>query len=271
MEDSGTPDPSAGERPPEAVPVIVAETAFDPLQYDLPGFAGRDERIVEWQSPAKVLTDYLRAVGVSEPSLSARSLLAEFRSLSDLLAGSRWRLRRAAGKRVADIIHTSRELMKAKLLEQVEDGPVVSRSRELIDLLQLEVGFLRHERLIALYVDSNSRLMRIEKIGDGALGEVPINTRKIIGCGLAAGSSGFILVHNHPSGIPTPSKADLAITARLRELGAQVELHLLDHLIIARGLFGSIEDFWREARWKDGDEYDGCHRPALQLSETPCR
>lgn len=229
------------------------ETAFDPHQLQLPGVSDERRDALQWESPVKALADYLTAVGVSDPPLVARSLLTEFRSLSDLLGASWWQLRGAAGKRLADIFQASRSLMAAKMLEQVKEGPLISRSPELIDFLQHEIGFLDHERLIALYVDGNCRLMRIETIGDGTLGEVPINTRKIVSSGLFAGATGFLLVHNHPSGNPEPSQADLAVTSLLRDIGKQVELHLLDHLIIARGRFGSIEDFWREAQWHNGD------------------
>ena len=138
--------------------------------------------------------------------------------------------------------------MKATLLEDVSSAPVMPPYRELIDFLQLEIGFLRQERLIALYLDASSLLLRIENVADGTLGEVPLNIRKILTLGLGLEASAFLLVHNHPSGILVPSQADLAITAHLRQLGNEVELKLVDHLIIARGRVGSIEDYWREAR-----------------------
>ena len=212
-------------------------------------FTANDGDEVEWHSPVRVLGQFLAAIEISNPSLKARSLLNEFGSLSDLLAAPSWRLRWVAGKRVASFIRASRNLMRATLLEDLKQGPLVCRSAQLLDLLQLEIGFLEHERLIALYVDRHSRLMKIEKIEDGTLGEVPIDARKIIGCGLAVGAAGFVLVHNHPSGIPKPSQLDLYATSRLRELGKEVDLHLLDHLIVARGTFGSVEEVWREARW----------------------
>jgi DNA repair protein RadC len=231
---------------------LLSGTRLEPIQLELPGVPQGEIQTVEWQSPVQVLTRYLDALAVSSASTIARALLGEFGSLSDLLAAPRGRLRWVAGRRVAEAIKASRDLTKARLLEEVKEGPVVSRSPELLELLQLEVGFLQHERLLALYVDQKSRLMRIERIGEGSLGEVAINARKIIGCGLAIGATGFILVHNHPSGSPAPSAADLSVTSRLRTLGKEVELHLLDHLVIARGRFGSIEDFWREARWTSG-------------------
>jgi DNA repair protein RadC len=197
---------------------------------------------------ASALARFLEAVGVADALLAADSLLREFGSLSELFAASRWRLRRIAGPRLAQVIRASRGLMRATLLEGVSSAPVMPPYRDLIDFLQLEIGFLQHERLIALYLDAGSRLLAIENVADGALGEVPLNIRKILTLGLGLEASAFLLVHNHPSGIPVPSQSDLAITAHLRQLGNEVDLRLIDHLIIARGQVGSIEDYWREAR-----------------------
>jgi DNA repair protein RadC len=227
-----------------------ASIEFERFRIELPA-ASTNPNAFEWPTATAVLSNYLGAAGVRNPSLAARALLKEFGTLADLLAASRPRLRRAAGARLADLIEASRRLVKANLLQQVRQGPLLSRSPQLIELLQLEIGFLRHEQLIALYVDQAFRLMRIQKVGDGSIGTAPVNARKIIGCGLGVGATGFVLVHNHPSGDPQPSNADIAATSRLRQLGREVELHLLDHLIVARGRVESIDDVFRESRWVD--------------------
>lgn len=195
-----------------------------------------------------ILARYLEAVGVIDAVSAADRLLREFGSLSDVLAAPRWRLRRVAGPRVGQVIRASQNLMKARLLEEVSNLPILPPYRDLVDLLQLEIGFLCHERLVAVYLDGISRLLRIETIAEGFLSEVPINVRKILTIGLGLEASGFLLVHNHPSGIPVPSQSDLAVTAHLRQLGKEMGLKLVDHLIVARGRVGSIEEYWRDAR-----------------------
>jgi DNA repair protein RadC len=217
---------------------------------DIPPF--EQAGYVEWNSSTKALVLFLAAIGAADPGRIARTLLDEFGTLSDILAASSWRLRRVVGKRLARTIRSSHGLMKAMLRERIVDGPVVHRSQELVDLLQAKIGFLKQECLFALFVDSKGRLMRIERISDGCFNEVQIDQRSIIGCALAIGATGFVLVHNHPSGIPKPSNSDIASTERLKRLAAELDLHLLDHLIIARGKLGSIQDFWREARWSEG-------------------
>jgi len=148
--------------------------------------------------------------------------------------------------------------MRTVLSEPLRQGPIVPRSKELISFLQARIGFLKHEQLIALYVDQALRLLRIRRIAEGGFDEVVLDTRKIIACGLGAGASAFILVHNHPSGVPTPSPDDIASTGRLKRIAAEMDLHLLDHLRVARGCFGSVSDFWREATWQQSQSNDGC-------------
>jgi DNA repair protein RadC len=202
------------------------------------------------RSPQLALTEFLESIAIPSAGVAARNLIAEFGSVSDILAASWWTLLPAVGLRTASIILASRNLMRAALFERFERRPIVPRSRELIEFLHAEIGSLKHERLLALYVDSQSHLLRIRKISDGGPTATNMNFRKIIAAGLSVGASGFLLVHNHPSGDPRPSSDDLAATHRLKRLAEEVGLHLLDHLIIARGRrVGSIFDFFKEAEW----------------------
>lgn len=91
------------------------------------------------------------------------------------------------------------------------------------------------EWLLAMFVDASLGLLSVETIGRGDACSVPIDFRRLIGRGLQIGAEGFLLVHNHPSGDATPSAADLACTARLRRLSAELDMPLLDHLIVAGG------------------------------------
>jgi DNA repair protein RadC len=237
----------------EDLPTAAALVASRAVQLELPGIPAHEVPAGDCQSAGSTLTEFLNAVGVSCAAGAAQSLLGEFSSLAGVLTAPSWRLRPVGGKRLADVICATAGLVKARLVEQVKENPIVPRPPALLEFLQLEVGFLDHERLVALYLNGQSRLMRIERIADGSLGEVAISAREVIGRGLAIGATAFILVHNHPSGLAVPSHSDLCTTARLKALGKELDLHLLDHWIVARGHFGSIEDFWREAQW--GEAY----------------
>lgn len=84
-----------------------------------------------------------------------------------------------------------------------------------------------------MFVDADLGLLSVETIGRGDTFSVSIDFRKIIGRGLQIGAAGFLLVHNHPSGNAAPSADDIACTARLRRLSAELDMPLLDHLIVA--------------------------------------
>lgn len=219
---------------------VDAGIEFDPLQLDLPfplatctfrEDAWHGER--EWPAPQVVLTEYLAQVGVSDPSQAARALLAEFGTLSKLLSASWWRLCRTVGYRAASILSASRDLTRTALLERVANGPVLSNSAEVVELLRTYLGPLTHERLIALHVDHALRLIRIQTVSEGSRTGAPIDVRSIIQTAFDVGAAGVLLVHNHPSGNPKPSATDVLVTHRLKRLFTEFDLHLVDHLIVA--------------------------------------
>jgi DNA repair protein RadC len=211
----------------------------------------------DWRSPERALSDFLQTLSIDLPGVTARNLIDEFGSVSDLLAASWWQLRAVVGIRPASIIRASCHLMRAALAEPLERGPLVPRSKALIDFLHAEIGCLSHERLLALYVNSECRLLSTRTIAEGGPSGAPMNVRLILAHGLSAGASGLLLVHNHPSGDPSPSRDDLTATARLQRIAEEIDLALLDHLIIARGRVASIFEYWREAEWRHQNK-DGC-------------
>lgn len=183
--------------------------------------------------PQRILTDFLESIGATHPDRMAGSLLRDFGSISGILSASWWGLRRSVGHRLASAIRASRDLVRCALLEKVAQGPVVSNRREVLDFLQAQVGYLKREKLLALYVDVNLRLLRVEQISQGLVSETPLDIAKIIHFALEVGAPGFILVHNHPSGDPTPSRSDHRATALVSRVAADLNMTLIDHLVVA--------------------------------------
>jgi DNA repair protein RadC len=225
---------------PESIP-DRGDAQFAELQLHLPLSVqssrdlGRWEGQQEWPSTQRLLADYLEQLGVADHSNVAGVLLRDFGSLSGLLSASWWRLCGSAGHRLAGIISASRDIMRAALAEDVARGPVLSSRPEVIHLIQAHLGSLNRERLIAIYVDAKHRLLRIEPISEGSLARTPMEIGRIIHRALDLGAAGFLLVHNHPSGDPTPSVSDIQATARLRRIAADLDILLIDHLVIAGG------------------------------------
>jgi len=85
-----------------------------------------------------------------------------------------------------------------------------------------------------LYLDKRNRLIQDELQGRGTIDHTPLYPREVVKRALDLGASALIVVHNHPTGDPTPSQADISTTAQLKEAAATLGIVLHDHLIVAR-------------------------------------
>ena len=85
-----------------------------------------------------------------------------------------------------------------------------------------------------LYLDTKNRLIRDEHVADGSIDEAAIHPREVIRRALDLGAASLILVHNHPSGSPEPSRADIQMTQRIAEAGRLLGIEVHDHVIIGR-------------------------------------
>jgi DNA repair protein RadC len=99
------------------------------------------------------------------------------------------------------------------------------------------------EWLLALFVDDNLNLLAVDTIARGDLSSCPVPFARILCRGHALNATGFLLVHNHPSGDPTPSDTDLRLTRRLRHASEDLEMPLIDHLIVAGDEMISVGGF----------------------------
>lgn len=197
------------------------------------------------QNDRAVLEKFLNALCAPDSQAAADALFKEFGSMSDMFSGSHWRLTKAVGSTLASAINASRELVKAILTEQVTDRPIIAGSKALLNFLRLDMAFFERERLIALYLDVQCRLIQIVNLAEGTASDVSIDHGRIIQEGLNLGASGFLLVHNHPSGDPCPSRADREFTARLALIADSLEMPLIDHIIVAKGKAWSFNGFLR--------------------------
>lgn len=92
-----------------------------------------------------------------------------------------------------------------------------------------------HERFRMLHLDARNRLIRDETMSDGSGIRTLVSVRSVVAHAIDSGSASIILVHNHPSGDPTPSGADIELTGRIVEACRDLEIELLDHLIVGTG------------------------------------
>lgn len=117
---------------------------------------------------------------------------------------------------------------------QVQQKPVLGSWQALIDYLTIDMAHLTVERVRVLYLDTRNRLIADHHLGDGSIDEAMIHPREVVKKALDVGASAMILVHNHPSGNPEPSRADIQITRRIAEAGRLLGLVVHDHVIVGR-------------------------------------
>lgn len=120
-----------------------------------------------------------------------------------------------------------------KMAEELRrESPVLDTPPVVVDLLRDEARVRTVETFQAVLLNCRRRLIRVETIADGLLDTVLVHPREVFRAAIAANAAALILVHNHPSGDPTPSEADIRVTRDLIRAGQLLKIEVLDHLII---------------------------------------
>ena len=122
------------------------------------------------------------------------------------------------------------------------EGPIFGNPQVLARYLIAVMGHAPAEQLRVLYLNAKNMLLRDEIAVQGSVTELPILARPIIVRALELGAAGLILVHNHPSGDPRPSKGDIQATRRIAEAAHALEILLHDHIIVARSGWSSFRE-----------------------------
>ncbi len=166
----------------------------------------------------------------------ARTLLKRFGSLAGVFnADPRARAQHPGmGETSAAAIKIVALAARRLARQVVRDKPVLGSWQALIDYLHIDMAHLTVERVRVLYLNAQNMLIHDEHVGDGSIDEAAIHPREVIRRALDLGSTALILVHNHPSGSPEPSRADIQITGRIAEAGRLLGIVVHDHVIIGR-------------------------------------
>lgn len=120
--------------------------------------------------------------------------------------------------------------------------PTLRTPESVYELVRARVEHLDHEELLVIAVNAKHQLIDVDSVTKGTLTSTPINPQKVFQAAMRLGAWGIILVHNHPSGDPHPSREDRGVTRRLVEAGALLGIHVLDHVIIGDRRFVSLRD-----------------------------
>lgn len=171
----------------------------------------------------------------------AKSLLARFGGFAELLSAEPDALTDAGlGPAGIAALKAAREAALRAMNSELRERPLVSSWEKLIDYCSAHIAHGQVEEFHILFLDRKNALMKHERQQRGTVDHTPVYTREVVKRALELGASALILVHNHPSGDPTPSKADIAVTKDIMKAAAPLNITIHDHLIIGRGRHASL-------------------------------
>ena len=172
-------------------------------------------------------------------------LVRRFGSLEALARASLDELRRikGIGTDKAATLQAALELARRLGRERRAESPVLDSPARVAELLREEALGWNTEHMIVLLLNTRCRLMRMETISEGVLDQVLVHPREVFRPAIAAGCHSIVLVHNHPSGDPMPSEADIRVTRELIRSGTLLRIEILDHVILGRPTDQRSADF----------------------------
>ena len=182
--------------------------------------------------------------GGAGPIERGRGLLARFGSLRRVLAAPPRALGEVPGlgpARVALLLAIG-ELARRSAEQRVARHAPLRTSAEVYQHCGARLAALRKEQFHVLLLDGKNRLLKDVRISEGSLTASLVHPREVFVPVIEESAAAIILVHNHPSGDPTPSAEDVAITQRLRQVGELMGVPVLDHVVVGDGRYVSFAD-----------------------------
>lgn len=167
----------------------------------------------------------------------SKALLARFGSLSAVLAADPADLIKVSGigETVAAYIKATREIGARAAREEIQVRPIISSWTALLAYVRSQLQHEGREQFRVMFLDRKNQLIADELMNQGTVDHAPVYPREIARRALELSASALILVHNHPSGDPSPSRADIDMTREIIDALTPLEITVHDHLIAARG------------------------------------
>lgn len=145
------------------------------------------------------------------------------------------------GKTKAIQLLAAIELGKRVHTSKLVRGMQITSPLDCVDYIAEEVKYLEQEHFIGIYLDSQNRVLAKKTLFIGSLNHSIVHPREVFREAIRHGCNAVIVIHNHPSGSPTPSPQDIAVTKRLCKIGDLVGIELLDHIIIGTEGYVSLK------------------------------
>jgi DNA repair protein RadC len=212
---------------------------------DKPHFHGHRERLRTRfrEAGAAALSDYellelllFRALPRGDVKPLAKTLLAKFGSFAEVIAAPETRLREVKG--LGDAAITELKVVQAAasrmLKDRVKDRPILSSWNTVLDYCRSAMAFADKEQFRILFLDKRNHLIADEVQQTGTVDHTPVYPREVMKRALELSATAIILVHNHPSGDPTPSRADVQMTQSIIEVAGPLGISVHDHIIVGK-------------------------------------
>ncbi len=210
-----------------------------------PHYLGHRERLRRRfrEAGADALPDYellemilFRAVPRRDTKPLAKAILAHFGSFTEALNGPEERLKEVPGLGEAAI--TEIKLVRAAALRlvrgEVLERPVLASWSQVLDYCRASMGFEAKEQFRILFLDKRNQIIADEVQQKGTIDHTPVYVREVVKRALELSATAIVLVHNHPSGDPTPSRADIEMTKQIVSAAKNLGIVVHDHIIVGK-------------------------------------
>jgi DNA repair protein RadC len=211
----------------------------------VPHYWGHRERLRDRfrQYGADSLPDYelmelilFRAIPRRDTKPLAKAVIQKFGGFAEAINAREERLGEVSGLGQAAI--TEIRLVRAAALRlmqgEVLNRPLMGSWDKVVTYCRAAMGFEMREQFRVLFLDKRNRLLADEVQGRGTVDHTPVYVREVVKRALELSASAIILVHNHPSGDPTPSRADIEMTKEIIAAGDKLDIAVHDHIIVGR-------------------------------------
>ena len=202
-------------------------------------------RIYNYGTGSVNLTELLAAVlGGSCQLELAEQLITKYQSLASLCNAPLTELQALSGLGYASAarIKAALELGRRLVRETPDERPQIRSPEDAANLVMLEMSLLEKEHMRLVLLDTKNRVLDTPTVYIGNLNTTVVRIAELFRCALRANCASMIVVHNHPSGDPTPSPEDVRVTEQIVRAGVMLDIDVLDHLIIGNQRFVSLKE-----------------------------
>lgn len=176
----------------------------------------------------------------------AKALIKEFGSFAEVLSAADDKLMAFSGLKENTILvfklvrEAALRMTWQKLSEQ--EAPVMTSYDAVVDYCRAASGYKDREEFRIIFLNAKNRIVAEEVQQRGSINSVAIHPREVMRSAVMKGATAIIMVHNHPSGDVTPSRADIEVTKKIYEALATMDIRLIDHFIVSKNLVYSFND-----------------------------